>query len=249
MFFTRLRRGSRWVFIAVIFAFAFTFLFAGVGSGGSGGDIIQELLGMRGGSDPVKSAEKAVAKTPHNAGALDRLAQAYAAKQRRSDAIKTYERYLTIKPKDASVLLQLGLLQRDTTTLRWERYAGLQSKLTLASGPFASNPLQTLVGIDSLTSAYTNLLTTKVSSAYGSYTSAATGWESTEKRYLATVPASNALQRAQIELDLGQAAASAGHYPTAINSYETFLRLTPKDSRAAQVKKALVQLRKANSSR
>ena len=56
MFFTRLRRGSKWVFFVVIFAFAFMFLFAGVGSGGSGGDIIQELLGMRSGSDPVKSA-------------------------------------------------------------------------------------------------------------------------------------------------------------------------------------------------
>jgi tetratricopeptide (TPR) repeat protein len=248
MFFTRLRRGSKWVFIAVIFAFAFTFLFAGVGSGGSGGDIIQELLGMRGGSDPLKSAEKAVAKNPHNAGALIRLAQAYNTKQRSGDAIRTYEKYLTIKPKDSSVLLQLGLLQRNTTAVRWERYAGLQSKLTLASGPVASDPLQTLVGIDSLTSAYTSLLTTKVSSAYGSYTTAAKAWESTEKHYLATVPASSTLQRAQIELELAQAAASAGHYPTAINSYETFLRLTPKDSRVAQVKKALVELRKASSS-
>ena len=248
MFFTRLRRGSKWVFIAVIFAFAFTFLFAGVGSGGSGGDIIQELLGMRGGSDPLKSAEKAVAKNPHDTGALIRLAQAYNTKQRPGAAIKTYKKYLTLKPKDASVLLQIGLLQRNATVVRWERYAGLQSKLTLASSPVTSDPLQTLVGIDSLTSTYTSLLTTKVSGAYGSYTAAAKAWESTEKRYLASVPASSTLQRAQVELELAQAAESSGDYPTAINSYETFLRLTPKDSRVAQVKKRLVELRKVSSS-
>ena len=247
MFFTRLRRGSKWVFIAVMFAFAFTFLFAGVGGGSGSGDIVQELLGMRGGSDPVKSAEKAVAKNPHNVGALIRLAQAYSAKKRQADAIHTYQKSLAIKPKDPSALVQLALLQKDVASVRFNRYAVLQSKLTNISGPAGNDALQSLTGTDTLISAYTSLLSTKVSTAYSSYVTAAKDWEGTEKSYAATIPPASTFQLAQTELELGQAASSAGDYPTAIKSYETFLRLTPKSPLAPQVKKALAELRKVSS--
>jgi len=247
MFFVRLRKASKWVFIAVIIAFAFTFLFAGVGSGSSGGgDIIQELLGMRGGN-PVKNAEKAVAKDPHSASALVALAQAYAAAQRRGDAIKTYKKFVAIKPKDTSGLSQLGRLQQEVAGVRFSRYSALQSKLAVATGPLSSDPLQTLAGTDLLLSTYTNLLNTKVSNAYSSYLTAATAWEDTFKQYAKAVPASSTFQRAEIEIQLAQAASSAGDYPTAIKSYETFLRLTPKSPVAPQVKKALAELRKVNS--
>jgi len=245
MFFVRLRKGSKWVFIAVIFAFAFTFLFAGVGSGGSGGDIIQELLGMRGG-DPVKSAENNVAKNPRDASALTGLAQAYLAKERRGDAINTYERLLKLKPKDEGALSQLASLQQNVTTLRWYRYQKLQSELAVASGPTGSDPLQTLAGTDLLLSSYASLVSTKANNAYSSYITAAKAWEGTYKRYAKAVPVSSTLQRAQIEFQLAQAASSAGDYATAIKSYETYLRLTPKSPLAAQVKKVLAELRKAS---
>ena len=245
MFFPRLRRGAKWAFILLIFAFAFTFLFAGVGGGG-GGNVIQDLLGMRGGN-PVKSAEQAVAKNPHSATALSALAQAYSADQRRGDAINTFEKYLAIKPKDPSALSQLGRLQQEITVLRFNRYAAMQSELLVANGPLNVDPLQTLAGADQLLSAYTSLLSTKVSNAYSSYVTAAKAWEGTFQRYAKAVPITSTLQRAQIELQLAQAASSAGDYATAINSYETFLRLTPKSPLAPQVKKALAQLRKVSS--
>jgi len=75
MFFMRLRRGAKWVFVLLVFAFAFTFLFSGVGGGG-GGDVIQQLLNMRGGN-PVKSAEKTVKKHPRDAEAWNSLALLY----------------------------------------------------------------------------------------------------------------------------------------------------------------------------
>jgi tetratricopeptide (TPR) repeat protein len=247
MFFMRLRRGSKWVFIAVIFAFAFTFLFAGVGSGGSGGDIIAELLGMRG-DNPVKSAEKNVAKNPRDASALVQLAQAYDGANRRGEAIKTYKKYLKRKPKDASVLAQLASMQQEIASRRWDRYGSLQSELAVAYGPLTTDPLQTLAGIDPLISAYTSVMSTKLSQAYASYTDAAKAWESTAKDSVKAVPKSSTLQRAQVEFDLAQAASSAGDYPTAIASYETFLKLTPKSPLASQVKKVLAELRKISKS-
>lgn len=248
MFFMRLRRGARWAFIVLIIVFAFTFLFAGVGSGGSGGDVIQELLGMRG-TDPVKSAEKAVAESPRNTDALQRLAQAYVAEDRRGDAIKTFQRFMKLKPKDISGLSQLARLQEEVTTLRWNRYARLQTEAEIAFGPLSTDPLQTLAGTDTLLTAYTSTLSTKLNQAYGSYIAAAKSSEDTYKRYVKAIPAANTLQRATVEIDLARVATNAGDYPVAIKSYKTFLKLTPKSPLAPQVKKALAELEKAQSSR
>jgi hypothetical protein len=76
---------------------------------------------------------------------------------------------------------------------------------------------------------------------------AAKAWEGTYKVYAKSVPITNTLQRAEIELELGQAASSATDYGIAIKSYETYLKLTPKSPLAPQVKKALVALRKLSS--
>jgi tetratricopeptide (TPR) repeat protein len=249
MFFMRLRRGAKWAFIVLIFVFAFTFLFAGVGGGGGGSNVIQELLGMRGSGDAVKSAEKAVKNNPHDTSALQRLAQAYIAKQRRGDAINTYKQYLRLKPNDLSVLPQLANLQQELAVLRWYRYSNLQSELTVVYGPLSTDPLQTIAGTDTLLSNYSNSLSTKLSEAYASYVGAAKAWEDTFKRYAKAVPMSNTLQRANVEYQLAQAAYNAGDYSVAIKSYKTFLKLTPKSPLAAEAKKALAELQKASSSR
>jgi tetratricopeptide (TPR) repeat protein len=247
MFFMRLRRSSKWAMVVVMFAFAFTFLFAGVGGGSGSSDVIQQLLGMRGG-DPVKAAEKDVAKRPHDATALAALALAYAGKGRSGDAINTYQKYLKIKPKDTSALSQLARLQGEVTTLRRDRYDRLQSRLLVAYGPLRSDPLQTLAGADTLLTAFSGVMTTELNSALTSFTTAAKATESTYKLYAKALPTTDKFQRANIELQLADAAGSAGDYLVAIRSYETFMRLLPKDTRVPQVKKIIAQLRKASAS-
>ena len=247
MFFMRLRRSAKWAFILLIFVFAFTFLFAGVGSGG-GGNVISDLLGMRGGGNAIKTAEKDVAAHPKDASALNRLATAYIGQNRRGDAIKTYEKYLRLKPNDPSGYSQLGSLQDQIVTLRGNRYAALRSELAIVSGPLSSDPLATLAGSDSLLTSYTTALTTKLSNAYGSYATATQALESTYKSYVKVVPKTDAIQRAQAELQLAQAAQYAGDYTTAIKSYKSYLRLMPKSPLTAQVKKVLAELQKTSSS-
>ena len=247
MFFMRLRRGAKWAFIVLIFVFAFSFLFAGVGTGTGGSDLIQELLGMRGGN-PLKSAQSGVAQHPKDPTAWVTLAQAYSSQNNRGGAIKAWKKYLELKPNDTTGLSQLGNLQEEATNLRWARYSDLQAELRLSSGPLGSNPIQSLTGTDSLLTTYETLLSTKLNSAYSSYIEAAGAWESTFKSYAKVVPKTNAIQRAQIELQLAQAASSATDYATAIKSYKTFLRLTPKSPYASQVKKVLAELQKASPS-
>jgi tetratricopeptide (TPR) repeat protein len=245
MFFMRLRRGAKWAFIVLIFAFAFGFLFSGVGGGG-GGDVISQLLGMRG-SNATKSAESDVSKHPNRASAWIRLAQVYDGQNKRGDAIKAYEKYLKLKPNESGGFAQLGRLQQEIATLRWNRYQEVQSEMTVASGPLTTNPLDTIAGTDYLSTAYKNLLNTQLTNAYGSYLTAARAWESTYKSYARAVPKTNVMQLATVEFQLGQAASSAADYPSAIKAYKNFLRLTPKSPLATQVKKILAELQKANA--
>jgi tetratricopeptide (TPR) repeat protein len=247
MFFMRLRRGAKWVFILLVAAFAFGFLFQGVGSGG-GGDIISQLLGMRGGN-AIKSAENDVKKHPRDASALRRLAQLYESKNRQSDAINAYERFLKLKPTDTSGLLELGRLWEGIANQRWSEYNVAQQELLNAAGPLSSDPLQNWFGQDPILTPYITSVSQTAGTAYSAYQKASRSWEDVSKRYLKAIPASSDLERAQAELQLGQAATDAGDYATAIKAYKTFLILSPKSPIAPEVRKALKELQKANSKR
>jgi tetratricopeptide (TPR) repeat protein len=249
MFFMRLRRGAKWVFVLLVFAFAFGFLFSGVGGGG-GGDVISQLLGMRGGN-PVKSAEKTVKQHPRDASAWSSLALLYVGKGRQTDAIRAYETFLKLKPKDLVGLSQLSNIWRAITNQRWNEYSVAAQELQGASGPFGSStdPVQTFLGTsstNSLLTAYTSSLTTKVSDAYGVYQTAGASWESVNRRYLKATPVSDTLARAQAVLQLGEAAANANDLKTTIRSYKLYLRLVPGSKLAPQVRKALAAAEKAS---
>jgi Tetratricopeptide repeat len=247
MFFMRLRRGAKWVFVLLVFAFAFTFLFSGVGGGG-GGDVIQQLLNMRGGN-PVKSAEKTVKKHPRDAEAWNSLALLYEGKGRQTDAIKAYETFLKLKPNDLVGLSQISNIWREITTQRWSEYATVTQDLQNTSGPLGSNdPVQKFLGVsDPLLEPYTQTLTTKSNEAYGAYLKAATSWESVNRRYLKATPKGDKLARAQAVLQLGESAANANDLATTIKSYKEYLRLVPGSKLAPQVRKALAAAEKANT--
>jgi tetratricopeptide (TPR) repeat protein len=249
MFFMRLRRGAKWVFVLLIFAFAFGFLFSGVGGGSGSSDIIQQLLGMRGGN-PVKSAEKAVKQNPGDAAAWNQLAILYQGKGRQTDAIKAYERYLKLKPNDLLGLSQVSNLWREIATQRYSEYALLAQEYQSASNPLgASDPLQKFIGAsDPLRTAYNDTLSTKGAQAYGSFQKAARSWEGVNLRYLNATPANDKLARAQAELQLGDSAQNAADMKTAIKAYKEYLRLVPGSKLAPEVRKALAAAEKANAS-
>lgn len=246
MFFMRLRRGAKWVFVLLIFAFAFGFLFSGVGGGG-GGDIISQLLGMRGGN-PVKSAESAVKKRPGDANAWNQLAILYQGKGRQTDAIHAYERYLKLKPNDLLGLSQISNLWRGIATQRWYEYSAIAQDLRSASNPLgSSDPLQKFLGSsDPLLTPYTDTLNTQAGNAYGAFLKAAKSWEAIDVRYLNATPVGDKLARAQAEIQVGDSAGNANDLTTAIKAYKEYLRLVPGSKMAPQVRKALAAAEKAN---
>jgi tetratricopeptide (TPR) repeat protein len=246
MFFMRLRRGAKWVFVLLVLAFAFGFLFQGVGGGG-GGDIISQLLGMRG-TNPIKSGEKAVKQHPNNASDWNSLALLYQGKLRYGDAIGAYEHYLKLKPNDLLGLSELAAVWKTVASQRWNDYSAIQQDVQSVSNPLGStgDPVQNLTGANQLLTTYSNDVSAKAGAAYSFYLKAAKAWEGVEVRSLQATPKSDKLGLAQAELQLGDAAANANDLKLTIKSYKTYLRLVPGSKLAPQVRKALAAAVKAN---
>src|SRR5256885_7842464 len=111
MFFPRLRRQAKWVFLALAFVFAGGFVFFGVGSGSTGlGDLLRgnfNIFGSNGGSTTsaaVKSGLKKTQAHPKDPEAWRALATAYSGDGKLAQANKANEHLLKLKPNDTSTL-------------------------------------------------------------------------------------------------------------------------------------------------
>jgi len=125
MFFMRIRRHARWLFMFLAVLFALTFAFAGVGSGSTGvGDLmgsIGSVFGGSGGSNPVKDAQKQVDKADSDqaklAPALRLLGKAQVAKALYTEAAATYARYLRLRPNDVQARQELAAVYKNDSDI------------------------------------------------------------------------------------------------------------------------------------
>ena len=109
LFFQRLRRQAKWVFVFLAFIFAFSFVVFGVGSEVPGG-VADILQGGGGGSADVGGARERTQENPGDADAWRDLATALQQDGRPEEAIAPLERYVTLEPKDADALGSLASL-------------------------------------------------------------------------------------------------------------------------------------------
>ena len=96
MFFPKLRRRAKWVFLFLAVAFAFSFVFFGVGAGGSGiGDYISDLFNRPVSSDTpaLDDAQEAAAERPNDPEAQLDLARAAQTAGEIDLAVTAYEKY------------------------------------------------------------------------------------------------------------------------------------------------------------
>ena len=90
---------------------------------------------------------------------------------------------------------------------------------------------------DPIADAVQSIASTKQSTAYSKYQEAQKNAETTYQKLVALTP-----NDATVQIQLGQAAQSAGDSKTAIAAYQKFLKLAPTDPLAPQVKQALKAL-------
>ena len=245
LFFSRIRRQTKWVFVLLIVAFGLGFVLFGVGSSNLGGlsDIFNGISGG-GGTPSVDKPLKRTQQNPKDAVAWKDLATAYDAKQDYQSAIPAWEQYTTLRPKDDAGLQALaGDLQQQFDAQTHDAAAAqtdAQNAQATNFGPPSTSPLGRALGStpDPIGSAVSQAANDRFNTALSARQSTATQLVGAYQKLAKLDPAEPSIQ-----LQLGQQAQTAGDTATAIAAYETYLKLAPDEPSAPQVKAQLKQLK------
>ena len=245
MFFPKLRRRAKWVFLFLAIAFGGSFIFFGVGAGGSGiGDYISDLLNRPVNSDTpaLDDAQEAVAERPNDPEAQLDLARAAQTEGNLDLAVTAYEKYRTMRPEDADAL-------RTLAALYGTQIAEAQQRATIASNEAAEASLpNTLAPQDSefLQELTTNPLTASLSAqAEARATAANSEVQSLSLTQLGvfTELTERVTDDPLLYLQYANAAQTAQDYETAITAYERYLELQPNAANSEQVQELIDQLK------
>jgi len=242
MFFPKLRRNAKWMFLFLALVFGLGFVGFGVGAGGVGiGDVFRGS-GSGSGVPSIDDAEKRVSENPRDAAAFRDLATAHQAEGNTDDAIEALESFVALKPKNAAALVDLASLYL-VKVEEAQRRAQVANARAAYLAPGASIASITQFGgralePDPISSAVDSQLSGIVQAELGVAQQAAAQAVDAYKRRAATDP-----RNALYQLELAQTAESASDVTTAVAAYERFLVLEPDDPNAVDVKRRLKQLR------
>jgi tetratricopeptide (TPR) repeat protein len=242
LFFMRLRKQAKWVYVLLAVLFALTFAFVGVGSGSSGLDQLFSNINIFGGSSgpSVSKAQKYIQEHPNDGKGYRDLATAYEGKADTAAAISALQQYTAIKRKDAKAWSELAGLQSTQAQNYLTDYQNAYYAQQLAA-PSASflptGKLGTALGSNPIESAQTQTIQSQVNDLQQrvqlAYNSAMSSWQQ-----VTTLQPRNS----GAWLQLAQAAQTAGTTATAIAAYKKFLELDPTSSNAEQIRQILKQL-------
>jgi tetratricopeptide (TPR) repeat protein len=244
MFFPRLRRQAKWMFVFLALVFGGGFVIFGVGSNlPSGlGDVLQDVT--HDSSPSVDNARERAQENPRDPAAQLALADALQQNQRPDEAIAPLERFLKLRPRDEDVLRQLAALysskanrltdESNLAALEYQVAATgqlVQPKLSgkAAEGFFQGGAIEQAVITDA-SDRYTDLIQRAQAASKDA--------QRTYRRIAQVSPGDP-----QVQLLLANASEQAGDLPTAIAAYERFLKLAPEDSSAQAVRRTLKELR------
>jgi len=243
LFFMRLRRQAKWIYVLLAVLFAITFAFLGVGSGQSSGlDQLFSGINIFGGGNgkSVSSAQKEIQKHPNDPKGYRDLATAYEAKGDTQNAIGALQQYTAHKPKDANAWSELAGLQTTQAQNYYNDYVNAYQAQQLAAPSQAFLPtgkLGTAIGTNPIESAQSTqaqgAVTDLQSKVQIAYNGAVSSWQALAKLRP---------KDANTWFELGQSAQTAGDSTTAVKAYKTYLKLDPSSSNAAQIKQLIKQL-------
>lgn len=229
-------------------AFALGFVLLGVGSGSTGiSDLFQNAFnfGSSGGTSISKLQSK-VAKHPQDATSWRDLATAYEAKQQTQDAVSALEQYTALRPKDTNALAELASQYTTLAQSSATDYQNAQAAISAASPSAALAPASNTKfgkifndpkGLqDPIGSVASQQAQSQAQAAFSSYQQAQQSAEKTFKKLAKLTP-----KDVTVQYQLGQAAQAAGDAKAAVKAYKTFLKLSPNDVDAPQVKQLLKQ--------
>jgi tetratricopeptide (TPR) repeat protein len=253
MFFPRLRRQAKWmfVFLAVVFGLGYVIFNVGGSIPGVGlGDVLQGIAQEQDVGPSVGEARDKIEDEPNNAQAYRDLASALQREGRNAEAVQPLERYTQMRPRDREALQQLGALHLAQAQTYQEQGALAQARLTELTGgglftPGSQSQFGQAFGSGQITSLESNELNQQLNQAYlgaqESYREATRVFE----KLVAVTPDELEAEEPLVFLQLGQAAQSAGQLGAAVRAYERYLEIAPSSASAPAIRAQLPQLRQA----
>src|SRR5579864_688310 len=242
LFFIRLRRKAKFMYVILAVLFAVTFAFLGVGSGANGGldQLFSGLNIFSSSGTSVSKAQKEIKDHPNAAKGYRDLATAYEGKNDTPSAISALQEYTLKKPKDASAWNELGGLQLAQAQTFLSQYESASQAAALAAPSQAFLPTGKLgqaIGTNQLEQTAASQANSVVqnfqsqtqslySSAVGSYQKAANLQPNDSNSWF----------------QLAQTAQQSGDAKTAIAAYKHYLKLTPGSTTAPQIRALIKQL-------
>jgi DNA-binding SARP family transcriptional activator len=245
MFFPRLRRQAKWMFVLLALVFGGGFVIFGVGSNlPSGlGDILQDVTHESTAS--VGDARDRVRDNPRDPAAQLALADALQQNQRPDEAIAPLQRYVKMRPRDEDALRELaGLYSSKANRLNDQaNVAGLEYQVAstgqLVQPKLSGNAAQGFFQNGAFEAAAVTETSERYTELIQDAQAAAKNAQRTYKRIALLAP-----RDPQLQLLLASSAEQAGDPKTAIAAYERFLELAPEDSSAPAVRRAIRDLKK-----
>ena len=234
MFFPKLRRQAKWMFVFLALVF-------GVGSGGGGlGDVLQNF-GASSSGPSVDDAKKKIEKG--DLAAYKELTEAYRAENEPDKAIAAGEQYVKARPKDYDFMRSLAADYEGKATKLRNEAAVVQERLTgQTGGSTFAIPQDTKLGralgtgrIDQeLTTAANNELTKQYTGIESAYTRATQLYQN-----VAVAQPDDVL----LQVLLGEAAYQSRQIPVAIRAFKRVGKLAPGSAEALQARQLLQQLK------
>lgn len=243
MFFPRLRRHAKWMFVFLALVFGFGFVLFGVGAGGVGvGDIFRENGG--GEAQSVSDAIKETQQNPNSAQAWRDLSTALQTDGQTDRAVNALVQVTKLQPRNPDAYRELGALyisqanEKQTEAQRQQLRAAYAGASQNFLGLLAVNG-RVLIG-DPIGRSVNLVATSELTRLSQEAGNAAANALAAYRRVAQLQP-----NDPNVQIELAQAAEQTGDAAAAIAAYKRFLALAPDDPTAVSVKDRVEQLKQA----
>jgi tetratricopeptide (TPR) repeat protein len=246
MFFPRLRRQAKWMFVFLALVFAVGFVGFGVGSGGSGLDSLwSNINGSTSGGASVDNAKDKIADGDR--AAYKELAEAYRTEGKQAEAIAAGESYVRAKPADFAFMRTLASDYEGKAARERDEANALLEELRNSTGTtFAIPPDSTLgraFGMGRIDRELTTDANKRLTELYGSIESSY-GRAATLYQQVARVEKDDVL----LQMLLATSAYQARKNGVAIKASQQVCKLAPGSVDCRSARDLIAQIRAQNVS-
>jgi hypothetical protein len=253
LFFARLRRHTKWMFVLLALVFGVGFVAFGVGSGSTGvggiGDIFNNVFGKSssGIDSRINDDQKKLAANPGDASTAIDLSTLYQQKQDNAQALATLKRASAAKPKNLDLLNAIaGIYRNEASSARNVAAAAqnaLSSRAVTPPGLDMNSSLGQALSSDPLSQDLRTKATTAFSNLTTAYQKAETAYKDVATAAKGTAQEPNAqLALAGVAVEAVQITGQPSDIVLAANAYKRYLKLEPKGVSANQARQTLAQL-------